>query len=88
MARLAAIGRPRHPAHMLSVIEFHIEVLIETRRKSLERRRCTFDVAVADDTHRNGWGHKLCEMTFGTGVVTREPGRGGIVASGMTSSAR
>lgn len=70
VATLTTILRSRRAAHVLSMIKLHIEVLIKPSRKCLQRRGCTFDVAVADNAHRHIRSYELCQVAFRAHVVT------------------
>ena len=69
---------------MLCVIEFHVEVLFKSIRKSFARRVVAVHVLVTDRAHRDVWRRELSQVTTCAGFVTRETGARRIVSAAMT----
>lgn len=56
--------------HVLRVIEFDIETLIELCWETFQRRVAAVHVCMTDDTHRNGRRYKLPGVATDTGLVS------------------
>jgi hypothetical protein len=80
----ATIRGPRRPVHVLSVIEFHVEALVELRGESLERWIVAVHIRMTDRTHRAVGGHKLSEMAFSAGFVSGKTWRCRVITALMT----
>ena len=68
---------------MLSVIELHVEALLELIRKSLPRWVVAVHVLVTDRAHRDVWRRKLRQVTAGAGFMPRETWPCRIVSAAM-----
>lgn len=75
MTRDTATLRARIAGVVLCVIEFHIEWLVETRGKTLQRRIACFRVCVADQAHWYRRCRELSAMAIGAGPVPWETRR-------------
>src|SRR5882672_9096996 len=75
---------PCRTSHVLRVIEFDVENLLEPGGEVLQWWVGVVDIRVADDAHRNIRSNKLRQMTAGASLVSGKPGRRGIVASQVT----
>lgn len=84
MTRRATISWPRRSVHVLRMIELHVEVLVELRGESLERRIGAVHIRMTDRAHRTVGCHKLSEMAFGAGLVSGKMRRRRVVAALMT----
>src|SRR5512132_2121004 len=87
MAGCTSTVRSCGAVHVLSVIEFDVETLIEFCRKTFHRRVAAVHVRVTDDTHRHGGRYKLPGVATDTGLVFRKTERGGDVFALMTGTA-
>ena len=80
----AASLRARRAGVVLRVIEFHVEWLVEARRKTFQRRIVAADVRVTDRAHRNLRRRELAAMTISAGFVTGKAWRCGVVGAFVT----
>lgn len=87
MTTSAAGLRTRCPGHVLRVIEFHIERLVEACGKTLQWRIAALRVGVTDQAHRYRGRSELSAMAVGAGFVTGKPRRRGVVSAFVTRRA-
>lgn len=73
VAGRAAGGRQSGSLCMGGVIKFHVERLIELRRKSLHRRGHGLQIIVAHYTDSRFTIRKFIQMTTDAGIVCRKP---------------
>ena len=62
--------RARGTSVVLGVIEFDVELFVEARGKTLQRRIVARDICVADNAHRYRRRCELSAVTVGAGFVT------------------
>lgn len=74
----------RRSAHVLRVIELHVETLIEARGETLQRRIAALRIAVADQTHRDRRRRELSAMTVRASFVTRKARRRRVISPFVT----
>jgi len=79
-----AAFRSRRARQMLRMIEFHVEALFESIRKSFARRIIAIHVLVTDRAHGDVWRRELGQMTSRARFVSRETRPGGIVSAPVT----
>ena len=84
MTRPASVSRPRCTGHVLSVIEFNVEVFIKTIGESLSRWIAAVDILMTDRAHRNIRRRELAEMTSRAGFVTGKARPGRVIRPSMT----
>jgi len=92
MAAGAPVPRPRGAAQVLGVIELHVEAFFESGGEGLQWGRRALYVHMADGAQRHSRGHKLGQVTTGTGGVAGKPQGAGVVGislmTGITPQAR
>ena len=81
VARNTTIRRPGRASHVLGVIKFDVEALVEAIRKGLARWIAHVHVLVTDRAHRQCRRSELAEVAAGAGFVTRETRAGRVVRS-------
>ena len=84
MTRDATVLWPRGAGHVLRVIEFQIEALLEPFGEWLARRIDAVHVLMTDRTHRNARRGELRQVTTGAIPVTGETRPRGIVVAVVT----
>ena len=84
---VATLWWPRLASHVLRVVELHVETLVETRRKILQRRVSALRIRVTDETHRNRRRCELSAMAISAGFVTGEARGSGVVGAFVTRRA-
>ena len=70
MATVAALLRFRRPAHVLRMIELHVEAFTKPAGEAFERRGGAANVAMTDDAHWDIRSDELGEVTFRASVMS------------------
>jgi len=87
VAAVATLLRFRRAAHVLRVIELHVETLVEARGKTPQWWIAALRVGVTDQTHRNRGRRELSAMTVSARFVTGEAWPRRVVGAFVTGGA-
>ena len=81
MTTVATLWGSSRAAHVLSVIEFHVEPLVESGGKVLQWWITAFCICVADHTHLNRRRCELPAVAVGAGFMTGKARCRGVVGT-------